>query len=69
MGNVYVEQTSRQAAMKQCDIVREQRLGESYLVGYDHDTRKFLFKAKTPKMANHRARLNGYQPNEINNSY
>ncbi len=55
--------------MKQCDIVREQRLGESYLVGYDHDTRKFLFKAKTPKMANHRARLNGYQPNEINNSY
>lgn len=55
--------------MKQCDIVREKRLGESYLVGRDHDTGKFIFKAKTPKMAIHRARLSGYQENEINRNY
>ncbi|MCR5504062.1 MAG: hypothetical protein K6E94_00550 [Elusimicrobiaceae bacterium] len=51
--------------MAQCDIVKEKRLGENYLVRYDHETRKFLFKAKTQKMAVHRARLSGYKADEI----
>lgn len=53
--------------MAKIEIHKVKKYGETWLVGIDPKTKSSVFRAKTEKMVNIRARLHGY--NEIEKKY